>query len=165
MINQAHFSYPFLIALLFGIAFGHLLSIQEAFVLLFFSFAPDIDFLAEMYLNRKNPTKIVNHHKFITHAPLFYVLFLAILSIWSVKFALLSSYGLLTHFVMDTIVAPHGIRWLYPFKKKFYRWGDFTKGIDDTNKWLMAYKRLPIYKYDNIAFFITVILVIALYIV
>ncbi len=165
MVNQAHFSYPFLIASMLSIAFGHLVSVQEAFVLLFAAFAPDIDFLAEMYLKKKYPKKVINHHDFITHAPLFYVIFVVGISIWNIKYGMLAVYGLLTHFIMDTLISPHGIRWLYPFKNKFYLWTDFTKGLDDTDKWLAAYKKLPIYKYDNIAFVITIVLVIALYIV
>jgi len=164
MINQAHFSYPFLVALLIGISFGYLWTAPEALMLLLSAFLPDVDFLREMYLTRKYPGKIFNHHNFITHTPAFYILFLLGLGLWSTKYALLASYGLTTHFIMDTIVAPRGIRWFYPFKNKYYLLADFTKNIEDTNKWLRAYKKLPIYKYDNIAFVLTVVLVMVLYI-
>ena len=164
MVNQAHFSYPFLLWLLISIIFGHLVTTQEAFMVLFAALAPDIDFLLEIYLTRKNPNKISNHHNFITHAPLFYMPFVIGIGIWNIKYGILVFYGLATHFLMDTLISPRGIKWLYPFKGKYYSLTDFTKGIEDTNKWLKAYKKLPIYKYDNIAFAITVVLVIALYI-
>lgn len=162
MINQAHASYPFLLAVLVGAFFHYNFSSFQILVIMLFAWLPDLDYPLAMYLNKKYPGRHIGHHQFITHAPLFYLPFLLVIAYFDWRIALLALYGLLTHFVMDSLIAPDGIRWLYPFSKKYYLWTGYTKGIFETEAWLQAYKKLPIYKFDNLAFLLTIILVIYL---
>ena len=162
MINQAHVSYPFLLAVLVGTFFHYHFSSFQLLVIMLFAWLPDFDYPWALYLSKKYPNRQIRHHAFLTHAPLFYLPFLLIIAFFNSQVALLALYGLLTHFVMDSLVAPDGIRWLYPFSSKYYLWTSYTKGIFETEAWLRAYKKLPIYKIDNLAFLLTIILVIYL---
>lgn len=159
MINQAHFSYPFLLALLVAMLIGHSFTLVEVLIILWASVLPDVDFIIGMWHEFRHPEDRKSHHGYITHAPLVYVPFLLILGWYQAKLALFIGYGLLTHFIMDSLVAGDGIRWLYPFKKKFYLWHNATKDLYGF-EWLKKYKELPVYTFDNIAFVLTVVIVI-----
>jgi len=159
MVNQAHISYPFLLALLLGTLFGYSFNTFELLVIILAAWAPDFDYIYFIIFNTGKPHEAKTHHYYITHAPLFYVPFLVILALFSWQLALLIFYGFLTHFIMDSLIASEGIRWLYPFKKDFYLWTSYTKGLYKMEDWLKAYKKMPIYFFDNIAFLVTVVLV------
>ncbi len=162
MINQAHVSYPFLLAIIVGTFFHYNFSVFQLLVIMLFAWLPDFDYPVALYLSKKYPNKKIRHHEFITHSPLFYLPFLLIIALFDWEIAFLAFYGLLTHFIMDSLIAPDGIRWFYPFSRKYYLWTGYTKGIFETEAWLRAYKKLLIYKLDNIAFLLTIILVIYL---
>ncbi|MGB0757321.1 MAG: metal-dependent hydrolase [Patescibacteria group bacterium] len=159
MINQAHFSYPFLLALLIAMLIGHSFTLGEVFVILTASVFPDVDFLFGMWSEFKHPEKKESHHAYITHAPLVYVPIIIVLMVIEMKLGLLVMYGLLTHFIMDSLVAPDGIRWLYPFKDKFYLWTKITKDLYGF-AFLNKYRSLRLYTVDNIAFLVTVVIVV-----
>jgi hypothetical protein len=91
----------------------------------FFSFAPDLDMFYAFVKTRSFtiPGTQINHRAYLTHSPL---LWLALgLSIYFFSSDPLIQYtGLLlwlgswSHFVLDSLKV--GVRWLYPFSKKFY---------------------------------------------
>jgi len=153
-------SYPFLLAILVGTFFNFHFSVFELFIIMFFAWLPDFDYPLALYLKSKYPDRHIGHHQFITHVPLFYLPVVIVISFFDWRVGLLAFYGLLTHFVMDSLIAPDGIRWFYPFSKKYFLWTDYTKGVFETKDWLKVYKKLPIYIIDNIAFAITIALVI-----
>lgn len=160
MVNQAHASYPFLLAVLVGAFFSYGFSDFEIFIILLSAWLPDFDYIYALYQMKKHPEKYRSHHQFMTHAPLLYIplVLLIIFFNWHIGFLFL--YGLLTHFVMDSLIAPDGIRWLYPFSKKFFLWTSYTKGQFDVRQWLASYKKLPVYFFDNLAFVATVFLIV-----
>lgn len=88
------------------------------FALLFFSVAPDLDFLYLSLINGEN-----SHHQFITHAPLLYIslaVFFILLSLVSksratsfMGAAILT--GGLGHLAMDSVFS--GVAWLWPIDR------------------------------------------------
>lgn len=161
MMNQAHISYPFLLAVLIGTLFGYHFSTFELFVIMLSAWLPDLDYLFFVIFKDKSK-KYPSHHYYLTHAPLFYLPFLLVLFWYNWKLGWLVFYGLTTHFVMDSLISSEGVRWFYPFRKKFYLWTDYTRNAGNVREWLAIYKKLPIYIYDNLAFFLTIGLVLYL---
>ncbi|MBI2355608.1 MAG: metal-dependent hydrolase [Candidatus Doudnabacteria bacterium] len=89
----------------------------------FFGFFPDLDFfLAFLKLKKFISSENINHRKFVTHAPLVYLL---IFVIWYLLFpeqqllAVAFLLGTWSHFIIDSFSAD-GVQWLYPFSKKSY---------------------------------------------
>lgn len=98
-----------------------------------FSLLPDIDFIIEFLRHKSVGGKVIREHREITHYPLAYipVIILALVlfgKIWALLFVL----SIFFHFLHDSIGIGWGIKWLYPFSKKSYKFfsekdGRFSK--------------------------------------
>ncbi|MEJ0021138.1 MAG: metal-dependent hydrolase [Candidatus Doudnabacteria bacterium] len=86
-----------------------------------FGFFPDLDFFYVFYKKRKFiADEKINHHEFVSHAPLLYLaVFLAWFALFPQTWLVATTFilGTWSHFVIDTITTD-GIAWLYPFSKK-----------------------------------------------
>jgi LexA-binding, inner membrane-associated putative hydrolase len=89
---------------------------------IFFSLSPDADFLIHLFLIRKTD-KFSHEHRDILHNPLVFIPagFLIIAPI-SVLFAVLFAVMSLAHFIHDSLGIGWGVRWFYPFSKKYYKY-------------------------------------------
>ena len=153
MVPQAHFSYPFLTATAVSVAVGYQFNAWEVFTILFSSVLPDIDWF---FLGSRR----IHHHNYLSHAPLFYFLLIGLASYFlPLNIILFSLFGITSHFMMDTLLSGDGIHWLYPFSRKKILLTEYVKGVHG-DEGLVLYKRLPIYKMDNFAFIIVVILLV-----
>lgn len=91
-----------------------------------FGFAPDLDFFIIFAKVKKFiSSDAVNHRKFITHAPLLYLLLFAVCYLlfpaqWLLALTFLL--GTWSHFLLDS-VSSSGIAWLWPFSKNLYGFG------------------------------------------
>lgn len=101
---------------------------------IFFSFAPDLDmflsFAREKSFEVRDPKKN-NHRKFISHAPLLWMLAgLAVYFFSSSEY--FRMFGLLlwlcswSHFILDSV--EYGIMWLWPFNTE--KWALKDRGVD-----------------------------------
>ena len=92
----------------------------------FFGFFPDLDFFLVFFKSKRfvNSDESINHRKFLTHAPLLYlVLFIAFYLLFPAYqlYAWAFLLGTWSHFFIDTFSAD-GIPWLYPFSNKLYNY-------------------------------------------
>ncbi len=84
---------------------------------------PDLDALVAPLLGHRVGRQRLAHHRFITHAPLFYVLLSLLLAVFSPAWAL--RVGLLTlfHLVLDSWHTDDGVMWLWPLStRQFSLW-------------------------------------------
>jgi len=83
--------------------------------------------------------KWAHEHRNILHIPLlvpFVSVAIAILSpFWSLMFLVIS----MTHFIMDSFGIGWGIRWLYPFSKKNYKFFYNKTGVFDTSSPIVSW--------------------------
>lgn len=157
MSPQAHASYPVLLYALFGLIFQYPINAITLLVVVTASVLPDLDFIPALL--KKDPSEYeVKHHERITHAPIAYVPLVMISVLLSPPTGLLIGFGLLSHFIMDTIISGDGIRWLYPLSNKMFLFNNPTRGLHG-KQWTAKYKTLPIWFIDNTAF-VTVIIII-----
>lgn len=64
------------------------------------------------------------------------------------------------HFIGDTFYTDDGIRWLWPFSKKYFKFlSDTMEGMHDKD-WVIAYRKTPLYKLEWFFFITTLIIVI-----
>lgn len=107
-------------------------SVPQTIVVLIFGAAPDFDmvYLQIIFLFKKNipPEKRTQHHTFPGHYPLLYAptgllfLFSIILPyILPFHFVLAINIVLFSHFLLDTICIPDGIKWGWPKSRKQIR--------------------------------------------
>ena len=149
---QAHFSYPFLAALAFANMAGIPFSAVDAFFVIGSSMLPDLDYFVALWEKKRHPERTVAHHSYITHVPVVYVpVVLVVWALGGAGNAAWTAYGILSHFIMDTFIAADGVRWLYPWKKKFFCWTTWTYNAHG-KEWLIQYRALPIYRLDMIFF-------------
>lgn len=91
----------------------------------FFGFAPDLDMFYVFWKERglKQTGAGVSHRAFFSHTPIVWLVVALLVALlghtlfWYFT-ALLIWLGSWSHFMLDSTVM--GIRWLYPFSKKFY---------------------------------------------
>ncbi len=92
-------------------------------VSILFSLLPDIDF-AIYFFKEKQLDEFAHEHRDITHNPIIFIgIGFIILSFWSIAVAWLFAALSFWHFLHDSIPkgGGWGIRWLYPFSKKYYK--------------------------------------------
>jgi len=98
----------------------------------------------------------------LTHVPLAYSFApLALFFRPGLKISLICL-GLFAHFILDSFFTGDGIRWFYPFSKKFFLFcGKETKGCHGRYglDWLRAYKKTVGYKLEfiSIAFLLIIL--------
>jgi hypothetical protein len=81
---------------------------------------PDLDALVVMAAKRQRPhQQKVQHHKYVTHTPLFYLVLTVLLSLFvPAGTALLFGVLMFTHLVLDSWMTDDGIMWLWPLDHK-----------------------------------------------
>lgn len=88
-----------------------------------FAFLPDLDFFFAFFkLKKFISSSDANHHDYLSHAPLLYLLAFVICYLLFPDYHLVAItfiIGTWSHFIIDSISAV-GILWLYPFNKKLY---------------------------------------------
>jgi len=83
---------------------------------------PDLDGLVGMMVRRERPMqRKVQHHRCVTHTPLFYLVLTLLLSLvappeTSILFGVLT----FAHLVLDSWATDDGIMWLWPIRRKQY---------------------------------------------
>lgn len=105
---------------------SYLFQVKPSFSLLlvgiFFALLPDIDFLIEWIRGRKPLGRFERDHRNLFHYPLFYILIGSIFVFWfSWAYLFLFVINSLWHFIHDSIWVGWGVKWLYPFSKKRYK--------------------------------------------
>jgi membrane-bound metal-dependent hydrolase YbcI (DUF457 family) len=110
-----------------AIIFAHAMSVPLNWQILaasiLFSLMPDIDF-AIYFFKRKRLDEFAHEHRDITHNPIIYIVVgFIVASFWSVAVAWLFAALSFWHFLHDSIPegGGWGIRWLYPFSNKYYK--------------------------------------------
>ena len=88
----------------------------------FLGLLPDLDTFFALVFGRWTPgSQMLSHHRYFTHAPLFYILVSGI--IWLLvdwKWAVLFLAVTLTHLLMDSWSTDDGIMWLWPLSAEQY---------------------------------------------
>jgi hypothetical protein len=153
------------------------LSINQLHELLWFGaligFVPDLDMFYAFWRAKsfQHSGQDFNHREFISHAPLLW-LFIAILIIVFAPNLFVRYLGLLvwlgtwSHFLLDS--GSFGVRWLYPFSKRFYALK--SPGVKHVNPattffahWWHSLKSY--YQENRLAFYVEILLVVTALIV
>ncbi|MBN1260873.1 MAG: metal-dependent hydrolase [Anaerolineae bacterium] len=81
---------------------------------------PDFDVLIAPLAGHIRGEKRLHHHRYVTHAPAFYLLLAALAALfapaWGLRLALLS----LGHLLLDSWHTDDGVMWLWPFSRRQY---------------------------------------------
>ncbi len=88
----------------------------------FFSLIPDIDFLVELFKHGSVGGKFVREHRELLHFPILYApLILCVYLIFGSMWALMLGFGLLGHFLHDSVGIGWGVKWLWPISKRSFK--------------------------------------------
>ncbi len=86
-----------------------------------FALLPDFNFLPD-YIENRGGSKFSHEHRDLLHNPIPYLLIgFVLLSLWNVWIAVLFAALGLCHFLHDSVGIGWGVRWAYPFSKKYYK--------------------------------------------
>lgn len=87
-----------------------------------FSLLPDFDFLVALLTRKKGQENEIGSHRDIAHFPFVYVLtFVIILFLFGKFWATLFGFCILFHFLHDSVGIGWGVKWLWPFSDRAYR--------------------------------------------
>lgn len=140
MLPPGHIAAGYLVAKIIISATKPAFSINEINWLLwsgaFFGFAPDLDMFYAFWKVKsfRHSGEKFNHRQFITHTPIIWLsagLFVALLGrtlFWK-YLGIIICLSAWSHLFLDSFYM--GVRWLYPFNKKFY--AIKQAGINETN--------------------------------
>ena len=108
------------VAFIFSIVFSRTLNIPltPPFLLfnIFCNYLPDIDIPIELLMRGRLGGKKHGFHRELTHYPLLYIIIsLLLLLIFDYRWILILLAGVYTHFLLDSMGAGWGIKWLWPF--------------------------------------------------
>lgn len=83
---------------------------------------PDLDVVATLFMNREQRLEQrVQHHRYVTHTPVFYIALTVLLSLFlPAGTALLFGVLTLTHLLLDSWATDDGIMWLWPLDDRQY---------------------------------------------
>lgn len=103
------------------------------FVPILFVLIPDLDFL--LYLVKRKPDEFSHEHRNLLHNPLLFIPIgsIAIFFFIGLNFTYLFLLCSFAHFIHDSIGTGWGIRWLYPFSKKYYKFFSDKQGKLSSN--------------------------------
>lgn len=129
MLPPGHIAAGYLTAKIITSIYGSDLTQEQQHIIhaigAFTGFAPDLDmFYAFSRVGRFiQPMHKVNHRKFFTHTPLFWIIIGLIVKLFipgtfGTVVALVTTLGAFSHLLFDSIL--YGIMWLYPFSKNNY---------------------------------------------
>jgi len=84
--------------------------------------APDIDFLIELAKHGSAGGTVIREHRELTHFPLPCIaLVILVFIVFGSSWSFLLGAGLVFHFLHDSVGIGWGIKWLWPFSKKSYK--------------------------------------------
>jgi len=160
MIILSHIAYPTLFFITIAKLFNIEYSLTHLLVLMFFSMYPDLDYFFHALISKKKISFNVPHRKWFTHWPITYTPLLVLLYFFPSLTLSLICLGIYSHFILDTFFSGDGLRWLYPFSKKYFSFfGGKTKGYYGI-EWFNIYKKMFIYKADILSFIALLIILI-----
>ena len=81
---------------------------------------PDVDGIVAMMAKRERPMQQkVQHHRYVTHTPLFYLLIALLLSlVVQREMAILFGVLVFAHLILDSWATDDGIMWLWPLSRR-----------------------------------------------
>lgn len=102
--------------------FGISITVFSVLLVICVFLLPDIDIFAEYLVHKQIGGKATGIHREYTHYPLLYIPFLGLIFVMFGSFwFLLLLFGVLFHFIHDSIGLGWGIKWLWPISKKSYK--------------------------------------------
>jgi len=160
MIVLGHIAYPTLTFMLLAKLLNIYYTSSDLMLLMIFSFLPDIDLLIHYVAKNGNTNEVPQHHNWFTHWPITYVPLIIALILYPHLKLFLITFGIYAHIMLDMVFSGDGIMFFYPFSKKYYNFlSEKTKNRHGPD-WFSAYRKLPIYKIDIIAFVLLVAMLI-----
>ena len=109
--------------------FGEAFDVHTILVGLCFVLIPDVDFLPHVFVNKGVNNTRLNIHRELTHYPIVHLpIFITILAIFGEFYGFLYFVSVLFHFVHDSLWTGWGIKWLWPFSKRNYKFLADTAG-------------------------------------
>jgi hypothetical protein len=95
----------------------------------------------------------------VTHYPIFYTPFIIAAFVFPSILTICMALAIYLHFLGDTFYTDDGIRWLWPFSKKYFKiLSDTMEGMHDKD-WVLAYRKTPLYKLEWVFFIATLIII------
>ena len=160
----AHLSFPYIILVIVSYLLGINITGEHIILLLIFSVLPDFDLVVHFIIKKTKGEKFsfnINHHKWLSHWPIFYAPFLILFIIHPSITTFVMMYGLYSHLLLDTFADGHGIMWLKPLSKKWFNYfAEKTRGKLGL-KWLKAYTKTVFYKTERITAIIMMLHILA----
>ncbi|MEK7128996.1 MAG: metal-dependent hydrolase [Patescibacteria group bacterium] len=87
-----------------------------------FALLPDIDFFIEFIKHGSVGGKVIREHRELIHFPIIYIpIAILIFILYGTMWATLFSLMLCVHFLHDSIGIGWGIKWLWPFSRRSYK--------------------------------------------
>ena len=173
MLPPGHIAAGYLVTKIFlGLAKPELNTTQTDQLLLwgmFFAFAPDLDMFYAFWKEKsfRHTGKNFSHRQFVAHIPLVWLIAGIGINFLSQNefiryFGLIMWLGSWSHFILDC--GTFGIRWFYPFSKKFYALKSPGVSEVNNNKGFFShwYHLVQMYrKKDKLTFYTEIILICA----
>jgi hypothetical protein len=167
------------IGLLLGVVIGFLIENGSITFIIaggIFAVIADIDFFIHLFKNNWKVDEFAHEHRDLLHNPILFslsggiVFFVFLGWSWSLLWILTTIY----HFIHDTLESGWGVRWLYPFSKKYLTLAPYSpkKVIKDKSEqriiaakygdsnWIKEEAKFKLRLILEILFFITTIVVI-----
>lgn len=114
--------------------FGLGLSYWLVFAGALFALAPDLDVFVELAKRGRIGGRVQGHHRELTHFPLTYFPFIfAVYYLGGSFYAWLFGLAVLAHFLHDSVGMGWGIKWLWPFSQRSYKFFSEKDGRFSTN--------------------------------
>lgn len=87
-----------------------------------FALLPDIDFWLEYAKHGTVGGKVIDLHRTLLHAPLIYIPIALFIGTWyGPAWMTLFALGILGHHLHDSVGMGYGVRWLWPFTTRWYK--------------------------------------------
>lgn len=110
------------ISILASHIFGVDLSLRLAIMSVLANLMPDLDIFVELAKRGKIGGRVQGHHRELTHFPLTFIPLVGAVSYFFGQFwVFIIGLNLLAHFLHDSIGMGWGIKWLWPFSKRAYK--------------------------------------------
>lgn len=119
-------------AMAYAAAQAAALDLRLILISIAFALLPDLDFIFQG-LRRGGFSEVDATHRDLIHNPIIYVLAgSALVALWDIGFVPLFTILSLLHFLHDSVGIGWGVRWFYPFSKRYYK---FFSEYDGSWSW------------------------------
>ena len=102
----------------------------------------------------------MRHHSWPTHFPIFYIPFIIICIIFPCILTFSMAINIYLHFLGDSFFTDDGIRWLWPFSKRYFKLLSKSMEGKHDKKWVVFYRKTPLWKIEWILFGISASIII-----